>query len=109
MHSRASVFTKWKLWCSSPREAFMNVRILVVYFSLGGHTRQLAEELRVAMGADLEEIRAALIAPRRRPARYTYACPGCGITVPRQKKGTWSCGRCSPRFDERFVLRLITP
>lgn len=31
-------------------------RILVVYFSMGGHTRKLAEELGVATGADIEEI-----------------------------------------------------
>lgn len=30
--------------------------ILVVFFSMGGHTRKLAEEIRVASGADLEEI-----------------------------------------------------
>lgn len=65
--------------------------------------------LRVAeiTGASLEEIRAALPPTVRRPARYTYACPACGIEVPRQKTGTWSCGRCSPRFDQRFVLELV--
>lgn len=31
-------------------------RMLIVYFSMSGHTRNLAEELRVATGADIEEI-----------------------------------------------------
>jgi flavodoxin len=31
-------------------------RTLIVYFSMGGHTRMLAEELRAATGADIEEI-----------------------------------------------------
>lgn len=31
-------------------------QILIVYFSLGGHTRELAEEIRAATGADIEEI-----------------------------------------------------
>lgn len=70
---------------------------------------RIAHRVAALTGASLEEIRAAVVAPRRRPARYTYACPGCGMVVPRQKKGTWSCGRCSPRFDERFVLRLVAP
>lgn len=31
-------------------------RILVVYFSMGGHTHKIAEELRVATGGDIEQI-----------------------------------------------------
>jgi ribosomal protein L37AE/L43A len=64
--------------------------------------------LRVAAltGATLEEIRAATKAPVRRPARFTYVCPACGVMVTRQRQGTWSCGRCAPRFDRRFVLQL---
>ena len=38
-------------------------RILIVYFSMGGHTRKLAEEIRVAIGADIEEI--VEVHPRR--------------------------------------------
>lgn len=66
--------------------------------------------LRVAAlsGASLDEIRAAVIAPAPRPARFIYSCPGCGVTVPRQRKGTWSCGRCSPRFDNRYILQLAS-
>jgi hypothetical protein len=65
--------------------------------------------LRVAAltGASLEEIRAALLPTRRRAARFVYRCPHCGLTVPRQRAGTWSCGRCSPRFDSRFILQPL--
>ena len=31
-------------------------RILIMYFSMGGHTQRLAEEIRSATGADIEEI-----------------------------------------------------
>lgn len=65
--------------------------------------------LRVAeiTGASLDEVRNALIPAMRRPLRYLYECPGCRMQVGRRKRGTWSCGRCSPVFDRRFVMRLI--
>ena len=69
---------------------------------------RIAYRVAELSGATLKEIRAATIAPVRRPARFTYACPGCGATVPRRRKGTWSCGRCAPRFDKRFILRLVS-
>lgn len=68
---------------------------------------RIARRVASITGASAEEIRAATKAPARRPARFTYACPGCGTVVPRFNTGTWSCGRCSPRFDSRFVLRLV--
>lgn len=58
-------------------------------------------------GASLEEVRGALLPISRRPPRYVYQCPSCGVSVPRRKKGTWSCGRCAPRFDRRFVLQAV--
>ena len=46
--------------------------------------------------------------PLRRPYRYVYACPACGLRVLRRRKGNWSCGRCSGgRYDPRFRLRLV--
>lgn len=35
----------------------MNLRILVVFYSMTGNTRQLAAEIRAAVDADIEEIR----------------------------------------------------
>jgi hypothetical protein len=58
-------------------------------------------------GATLDEVRSCLIPLERRPFRYLYACPRCGASVRRRRKGTWSCGLCSPRFDSRFVLQLV--
>ena len=72
-----------------------------------GHDR-IAHRVSVLTGATLEEIRAALVPPVQRPARFVYWCPSCGVRVPRQRQGTWSCGRCAPRFDPRFMLRLQT-
>jgi hypothetical protein len=69
---------------------------------------RIAQRVAIITGATLEEIRGALIPPVKRPARYTYACSGCGATVPRQRKGVWSCGRCSPRFDRRYLLQLVS-
>ncbi|MGC4192186.1 MAG: hypothetical protein QM589_13625 [Thermomicrobiales bacterium] len=71
-----------------------------------GHDR-IAYRVADLTGASLEEIRSALIPVKRRPARYIYVCPGCGVRVARRKRGTWSCGRCSPVFDRRFVLHLV--
>lgn len=45
----------------------------------------------------------------RRPPKYVYACPGCGMEYPRQKRLVMaSCGKCSPggRYDDRFKLGL---
>lgn len=68
---------------------------------------RIAHAVSALTGASLEELRSALIPVERRPARYRYACPGCGRQVMRRKRGTWSCGACSPTFDRRFVLRLV--
>jgi predicted SprT family Zn-dependent metalloprotease len=70
---------------------------------------RIAHRVSTLTGATLEEIRASLVPPMRRPARYLYRCPSCGVRFPRQKQGTWSCGRCAPRFDPRFILRLQSP
>ena len=67
---------------------------------------RIARRVASLTGATLEEIRAALLPTLRRPARYLYQCPHCGVAIPRHKKGIWSCGQCAPRFDARFVLRL---
>jgi hypothetical protein len=71
-----------------------------------GHDR-IARRVAQITGASADEIRAATKPVIRRPAKFTYACPGCGVEVPRRKRGTWSCSRCSPRFDPRFVLQLV--
>jgi predicted SprT family Zn-dependent metalloprotease len=68
---------------------------------------RIAHEVSRLTGASLEEIRAVLAPPERRPLKWIYACPGCGSKVRRRRKGTWSCARCSPRFDPRFVLQLV--
>lgn len=68
---------------------------------------RVAHRVSQLTGASLEEIRTALIPVKRRPYRYVYACPGCGVRVPRKRMGRWSCSRCSPRFDCRFVLEIV--
>jgi hypothetical protein len=67
---------------------------------------RIAHRVSALTGATLDDIRASLVPPVRRPARYFYGCPNCGVRVPRQRLGTWSCARCAPRFDPRFLLRL---
>ncbi|HEX5991438.1 MAG TPA: hypothetical protein VFY70_02640 [Thermomicrobiales bacterium] len=67
---------------------------------------RIAHRVSALTGATLEEIRASLVPPQRRQARYLYSCPSCGVCVPRQQQGTWSCGRCAPRFDPQFILLL---
>lgn len=42
-----------------------------------------------------------------RPYRHVYTCRRCGTLVARRRRGTWSCGRCSPRFNRRLVLREV--
>lgn len=71
-----------------------------------GHDR-IARRVAALVGVTLEEVRGCLLPIERRPVRYLYACPACGWRVPRRVRGTWSCGRCSPRFNPRFVLRLV--
>lgn len=78
---------------------------------LRGHARhgydRIAHRVADLTGASLEEIRSALVPVKRRPYRYVYACPNCGIRVRRKRTGRWSCGRCSPRFDPRYVMQII--
>jgi predicted SprT family Zn-dependent metalloprotease len=70
-----------------------------------GHDR-IAHRVSALTGATLDEIRASVLPPVRRSARYVYGCPSCGLQVPRQRQGRWSCGRCAPRFDPKFLLSL---
>lgn len=71
-----------------------------------GHDR-IAHRVAALTGATLEEIRSCLRPVKRRAARYLYECPGCGMSVRRRLRGTWSCGRCSPAFRPEFTLRLV--
>lgn len=68
---------------------------------------RIAHRVASLTGASLEEIRGCLLPKETRPLRYLYACPRCNMTVPRARRGTWSCGRCSRRFDPKLVLRLV--
>lgn len=67
---------------------------------------RIAHRVADLVGVTLEEVRGALLPSGRRPYRYIYECPRCHHRVPRRLRGTWSCARCSPCFDRRFVLRL---
>jgi predicted SprT family Zn-dependent metalloprotease len=58
-------------------------------------------------GASIEEVRACLLPAERRPFKYEYGCPRCGAVIKRRVKGTWSCARCSPKFDRRCVFQLL--
>jgi ribosomal protein L37AE/L43A len=44
---------------------------------------------------------------RRRLFQHLYECPRCRLLVPRRRRGTWSCSRCSPKFNRKLVLREI--
>lgn len=68
---------------------------------------RIARRVSALTGASGEEIRSALRPVERRPYRYIYECPNCGMRVPRKRRGTWSCARCSSRFDPRYVLRIV--
>jgi predicted SprT family Zn-dependent metalloprotease len=68
---------------------------------------RIAYRVAELTGASLDEIRSALLPVQRRPYRYVYACPACGMRVMRKRRGTWSCGRCSPTFNRRYVLRIV--
>lgn len=71
-----------------------------------GHDR-IAHRVSQITGASLEEIRDCLLPVARRQFRYLYRCPGCRRAIERKRRGTWSCARCSPRFDPRFVFELV--
>jgi hypothetical protein len=68
---------------------------------------RIAHRVASLTGARLEEVRGALLPAPRRPVRYLYRCPACGVSIPRRRKGLWSCGRCAPRFEPRFILQPV--
>ena len=68
---------------------------------------RIAHRVAALTGVTLDEIRTTLKPVARRPLKYLYQCPGCGLTVGRRRKGTWSCARCSPRFDRRYQMRIV--
>lgn len=68
---------------------------------------RIAYRVAELAGATLDEVRNCLRPATRRGYRWVYACPGCGVKVHRKRRGTWSCGRCSPTFDRRFVLKIV--
>ena len=70
-----------------------------------GHDR-IAVRVSELTSATLEEIRECLLPVRRRNVRYLYRCPGCQQTIERKRQGIWSCARCSPRFDRRYIFVL---
>jgi predicted SprT family Zn-dependent metalloprotease len=70
-----------------------------------GHDR-IARRVAELTGASMDDIRDCLLPIKRREVRYLYRCPGCQRTIERKRQGTWSCARCSPRFDRRFVFVL---
>jgi ribosomal protein L37AE/L43A len=71
-----------------------------------GHDR-IAIRVASLTGVSLDEVRRSLVPRQRRPMRYVYACPACGLRVQRRLRGTWSCGRCATTFDRRFRLQLV--
>lgn len=70
-----------------------------------GHDRIAVRVARLT-GASLYEIRSALLPVKQGPYRYVYTCPGCGQRVKRRRKGRWSCGRCSARFELRITEEI---
>jgi len=69
---------------------------------------RIARRVAELTGASFEEIRSCLLPVSTRPLRYKYACPSCGVVIPRRRRGVWSCGKCAPRFDTRYILQLVS-
>jgi predicted SprT family Zn-dependent metalloprotease len=68
---------------------------------------RIAKQVAELVGCSMEDVRNCLIPVKRRPFRYLYRCPSCAMEVPRKRKGTWSCGKCSPRFNPKYVLEIV--
>ena len=68
---------------------------------------RIAHRVAAVTGASLDEIRSTLKPVQRRPVKYLYRCPGCGLTVGRRRQGIWSCSRCAPGFDRQFQMRIV--
>ena len=70
-----------------------------------GHDR-IALRVAHITGADIEEVRSALVPIQPRDYRYIYVCPNCGHQVPRKRRGTWACRPCYDATGRKHVLRL---
>jgi hypothetical protein len=71
-----------------------------------GHDR-IAIEVERWTGISPAQQRSIFLPQRRRLFQHLYECPRCRSIVPRRRRGTWSCSRCSPSFSRRLVLREI--
>ncbi len=43
----------------------------------------------------------------RRPYRYVYACPICGLEIARRRTGRWYCRQCSVTHGRAARFRLV--
>jgi ribosomal protein L37AE/L43A len=71
-----------------------------------GHDR-IAIEVERWTGITPEQQRSIFRPQRKRLFQHLYECPRCRAIVPRRRRGTWSCGRCSPKFKRNLVLREV--
>lgn len=58
--------------------------------------------------SDYSYLKDALPNHLKKKINYVYVCPVCGhkMETTRKLKRQYSCGKCSPRFDERFIMVL---
>jgi predicted SprT family Zn-dependent metalloprotease len=68
---------------------------------------RIALEVERVTGFTPAQQRGIFLPRTRRQFRYLYECPRCRTLVPRRRRGTWSCGRCSRRYRKDLVLRPI--
>jgi hypothetical protein len=104
---RHVVRLSWKYHAALPAEIPNTLKHELIHatgvLGHGGRFRQEAHRL----GCDVH----AQPMPRR-PYKWVYACPACGVEVKTRRKVDLSCGKCSRRWDPRYRLvmrRAVLP
>ena len=102
------IVVSWQAHCEHGIEETLNTFRHEVAHIVHPHHRADFWALAYALGVTHRYASTPLIARPSRPPQYYYVCPACNKQILRHRQlKLSSCASCDPRFNPKFVLRLI--